>query len=282
MKQQRIAFIGAGNMASCLIGGLIKGGYNPQKIIASNPSPEKLIVLKTKFQINICENNLDAIAEADVIVLCIKPNKMAEVTKELSTKINPKQLTLSIAAGIQTQQIQQWLESKSPVIRCMPNTPSLLGVGASGLFANKFTNAEQKQFAESIMRSVGLTIWVDAEEQVDTVTALSGSGPAYFLLVFEALVKAAQEQGLEEEQAKLLTLQTALGAARMAMESPDSISELRNKVTSPGGTTEYALNVLKQNNLESIFADALAAAKARAEDMSSIFAAGENKAIEQK
>jgi pyrroline-5-carboxylate reductase len=164
----------------------------------------------------------------------------------------------------------------------MPNTPSLLGAGASGLYANKFANAEHKQFAESIMRSIGVTIWVETEEQMDTVTALSGSGPAYFLLIFEALIKAAQAQGLEEEQAKLLTLQTALGAARMAMESKDSISELRRKVTSPGGTTEYALNILKQNNLETTFARALSAAKDRAEEMSGIFAAGENKAIEKK
>jgi len=282
MKQQNIAFIGAGNMASSLIGGLIKGGYEPQKIAASNPSLEKLLALKTTFQINIFEKNSEAIIDADVIVICVKPNKVADVVKEISSTVTENQLIISVAAGIQTQQIEQWLEQKSSIIRCMPNTPSLISVGACGLYANAESTAEQKQCAESIMRSVGVTLWLDTEKQMDTVTALSGSGPAYFLFVFEALVKAAQKQGLNEEQAKLLTLQTALGTARMAMESEDSISTLRHKVTSPGGTTEAALNILKQNNLETIFTEALNSAKARAEEMSDIFAVGKNKAIEQK
>ncbi len=277
-----IAFIGAGNIAASLIGGLINGGYDAAKIIVSNPSFEKLTALKSKFSVNITNDNAEAVKQADVIVLAVKPNKFFDVCSELRNSISKKQLVISVAAGIQTQQIQQWLDNNISVIRCMPNTPCLIGAGASGLFANTVTSKDEREFAESMMRTVGVTIWVDSEEKIDIVTTLSGSGPAYFLLVFECLIKAGTLLGLDEDQARLLTLQTALGATRMALESDNSIIELRHKVTSPGGTTEAALNILQQNQLETIFLEALSAGKNRAKEMAALFALGHNKAIEER
>lgn len=282
MQQPTIAFIGAGNIASSLIGGLINSGYSSNKIFASSPNLDKLIALKTKFQINISESNLIAAKSAEVIILCVKPNKIADVVKELSKIINPQQLILSIAAGITLQQIKQWLVCESPIIRCMPNTPTLIAAGATGLFANEIAKETHRQFAESLMRLVGIIVWVETESQLDIITALSGSGPAYFLFIFEALVEAAQTLGLAEDKAKLLTLQTALGTARMALESKNSLTELCQKVTSPGGTTEAALRVLFDNNINKTLFSTLEAATQRAAEMSSLFAVGTNKALEQK
>lgn len=281
-SQPTLAFIGAGNMASSLIGGLVSGGYDPEKIIVSNPSTEKLLALKSKYSITITNDNLEAVNQADVIILAVKPNKLAQVCQSLKKVVSNKKLIISVAAGIQTHQIQGWLDCNAPIIRCMPNTPTLIGAGATGLFANSVTNDMQRQFAESMLRSVGVTVWVDSEEKIDTITALSASGPAYFLLIFEYLINASVRLGLNENQATLLTLQTALGAARMAMENKDSISELRQRVTSPGGTTEQALQVLQNNALETILLDALTAAKSRAKEMADNFILGNNKAIEKK
>jgi len=280
--QHKIAFIGAGNMAACLIGGLVNGGYDPKTIIASNPSSEKLILLKNKFNINITNDNKEAARQADVIVFAVKPNKIATVCQELSSIVNKDKLIISLAAGIQTKQIHQWLEHSLPIIRCMPNTPALIGSGASALFANENVTRSQKQFAESLLRSVGLCIWIDSEDQIDTITALSGSGPAYFLYIFECFIQSAQKLGLDEADARVLILQTALGAARMAMESKEPIQELRKNVTSPGGTTERALIELEKNKLDQILFDALQAAKDRAKEMSEIFGSSYRKAIEEK
>lgn len=280
-SQPTLAFIGAGNMAASLIGGLVNGGYDPKKIIVSNPSTEKLLALKSKFSIIITNDNLEAAKQADVIILAVKPNKLMLVCQSLKIIISNKKLVISVAAGIQTQQIQQWLDCNVPIIRCMPNTPALIGAGAAGLFANSLTTEAERQFAESMLRSVGVTVWVDSEEKIDTITALSASGPAYFLLIFEYLINASVKLGLDEKQATLLTLQTALGAARMAMEHKDSISELRQRVTSPGGTTEQALNVFKNNALGTILLEALTAAKNRAKEMADDFNLGNNKAIER-
>lgn len=278
--QSTLAFIGAGNIAASLIGGLIESGYDPKKIIVSNPSTEKLVALKTKFAINITNNNLEAAEQAEVIVLTVKPDKVSDVCKSLRAVISKKQLLISVATGIRTQQIQQWLECNMPIIRCMPNTPSLIGAGACGLFANSIATETQQQFAESMMRSVGVTVWVDSEEKIDVITALSASGPAYFLLIFEYLIKIGTQLGLDEDQATLLTLQTALGAARLALESKNSIAELRRKVASPGGTTEQAFKVLQNGQLEMILLDAVTAAKNRAKEITDLFGVGNSKAIE--
>jgi len=272
MEQRTIALIGAGNMTTSLIGGLINDGYDPGKIIVSNPTELKLELLKKSFGIMVTTANQQAALAADVVVIAVKPHVIKEVVIDLVDVIKRKKcLVISIAAGIRTTSLAQWLGSEIPLIRCMPNTPALVGTGATALYANSVVSESQKEIAESIMRAVGISVWVEQEQQLDTVTALSGSGPAYFLLVMEVLSQAAHELGLPADTAKLLTLQTALGAARMALESDDSIEQLRHKVTSPGGTTEQALNVLEENHIGSIFAKAMASAKLRSEELASLF-----------
>ena len=178
-----------------------------------------------------------------------------------------KPLILSIAAGIQEASIQHWLGGKIAIVRAMPNTPALIGCGAAALHANAYVSHEQRNMAESILRSTGITIWLSDESLMDAVTALSGSGPAYFFLMMEALQQAAENQGLPTETARLLTLQTALGAARMAIESGKPLDELRQQVTSKGGTTEKAISILEENHIRAIYQQALDAAKKRAEEL---------------
>lgn len=267
-----IAFIGAGHMARSLIGGLIIDGYPAERLWATNPHPQKLHDLKAKFAINTSENNTAGAAAADVVVLTVKPQNLKIVALELAPLIKTRHpLVISIAAGIRTKDLQQWIGDKTAIVRCMPNTPALVRSGATALFANAEVSTEQKNRAESIMRAVGLTIWLTEENQLDTVTALSGSGPAYFFRIIEAMEKAAIELGLSENAAHLLTLQTALGAARMALESEDSVDKLRKQVTSPGGTTESALQVLEAHNINQVFTDTIRAAQRRSIELAELF-----------
>lgn len=272
MQHATIAFIGAGNMASSLIGGLIADRYDPNKIWASHPNAEKLNYLEEKWGIHTTTDNKTATQHADIVVLCTKPQALKSVTLEIAPALAyAKPLIISIAAGIRTTDLQHWLKNDIAIVRCMPNTPSMIRAGATALFANKYALPAQKNVAESILRAVGITVWVEEEEQLDIVTALSGSGPAYFFLVMEALEQAAIDLGLPTEKAYLLTLQTALGAARMALEANEPVATLRQRVTSPGGTTEHALNVLKQAQLETLFARAVSAAKQRASELAQLF-----------
>jgi len=263
-----IAFIGAGNMGSSLIGGLIQNGYTPNQIWASDPSEEKLRHLKTKFNIGTTQNNDQAIASADVVIFAVKPQVFAQIASALSAKIRLHHpLIMSVAAGIREASIQHWLGGEQAIVRVMPNTPALIGCGASALYANSFVSEAQHELAESIMRAVGVIVWLENEKQMDTVTALSGCGPAYFFLMMEALQAAAEELGLPSETARLLTLETGLGAVRMAIESGATLTELRQRVASPGGSTEKALSVLEENNIRDIYKKALLAAKLRSEEL---------------
>lgn len=264
-----IAFIGAGNMARSLIGGLIADGYDPNCIIATNPNTEKLADIEQQFAVQTSADNLVAIQKADVVVFCLKPVILKEVAQSV-----PKQafahhpLIVTIAAGVRLADLNQWLgDSSLAIVRCMPNTPALLRTGATALFANTNATNEQKDLAESILRAVGLTLWVEQEEMIDVVTALSGSGPAYFFYVIEAMQQAAVQLGLPEDTARLLTLQTALGAARMALESEQNVTELRKLVTSPGGTTEAAISVLDDNDTHNLFLEVMRAAEHRAKEL---------------
>lgn len=269
MKLVTVAFIGGGNMAHSLIGGLLKIGYPATKIWVSDPNPEKLYDLATQYGVHTTDNNQELLAKAEVVVFAVKPQNMQQAVFNAASKIQTnKPLLISIAAGITIQAIQSWLGVELPIIRCMPNTPAIVGSGATALFANSATAAEQKEIAESLMRSVGLTVWLNEEEQLNTVTALSGSGPAYFFLVMEALQQAAEQAGLSKQQARLLTVQTALGSARLALESELSISELRANVTSKGGTTERGVQVLESGSLTELFTKALQAAQQRAIELS--------------
>ena len=268
-----IAFIGAGNMGASLAGGLIADGYDPSLIWMSSPSQAKLEKLKSLLNVNVTTDNKEAVKKADVVVFCVKPQVLKDVCLELSGVIKKAhQLIISIAAGVRESIINQWLGGDAVIVRCMPNTPALIGAGATALFANKKVSEKQHELAESIMRSVGITLWMDAEEKLDAVTALSGSGPAYIFLVIEAMRDAGKKLGLTEKEASLLTLQTAVGASRMALESDSDVKTLREKVTSPGGTTEQALSVFNKNNLKDIFYEAIEAATKRAAELSEVLA----------
>jgi pyrroline-5-carboxylate reductase len=265
----QIAFIGAGNMAGALIGGLLADGVPPHRLIATDPSAEKCAALSAATGIRTLQDNRAAAAEAQTIVLAVKPQVLREVANELAPLVQENQpLVISIAAGIGCASLEAWLGGEAALVRTMPNTPAMIQSGATVLFATNAVSDDQREQAESLMRAVGLTQWIDDESLMDAVTALSGSGPAYFFLVMEAMEDTARELGLAPQTARLLTLQTALGAARMALESSDPPETLRARVTSPGGTTERAIATLEDGGLRDLFARALKAASDRSREIS--------------
>ncbi len=270
MNKLKIGFIGAGNMARSLIGGLIASGLSADNIQTSAPDTEQLNLLANDFGIHTGTDNQASADQCNVIVLAVKPQILKSVCQALRPRRNC--LYLSIAAGIPTSSIQHWLEQKTEagalaIIRAMPNTPALLQTGASALYANHHASETQRESAEAIMRAVGLALWVEDEAQMDAVTALSGSGPAYHFLFMEAMISAAQALGLNETNARLLTIQTAFGAAKMALEIDEEPATLRRKVTSPGGTTERAIQTFQQSGFENLVATALSAAYDRAGEL---------------
>lgn len=267
----RIAFIGGGNMASSLVGGLISNGYAGNLITVAEPDAAKLQQLQQQYGITTTTDNNQAIAEADIVVLAVKPQIMQNVCRAAAEAVQTKQaLIISIAAGIRSSDIDRWLGGNCAIVRCMPNTPALLQSGATGLFANDNVNEEQHRIADAILATAGINLWVDTESLLDAVTAVSGSGPAYFFLMMEAMQKAGEHLGLDPNTAKQLTLHTALGAARMAIESNDTPEVLRTKVTSKGGTTEAAINCFQQNGFEALVNKALSAACHRASELAEI------------
>jgi pyrroline-5-carboxylate reductase len=269
MSHPIITFIGAGNMGSSLISGLINGGHPADKLWAADLSEEKLVHLRDRFQIHTTTDNHQAAQVADVIIFAVKPQIFTSIATPLATDIKPQRtLVISIMAGVREASIQHCLGGNVPIVRTMPNTPALISCGATALFANPYVNAAQHSLAESIMRAVGITVWLQDEKQMDAVTALSGSGPAYFFHFMECLEQVGQELGLPADIAHLLTLQTALGAAKMAIESAAPLAELRRNVTSPGGTTEKALSVFEEKQLRVLVKQALVAAKLRSEELS--------------
>ena len=269
MKHVNIGFIGGGNMAHSLIGGLIADGIEAEHIWVSDPSAERLQQLRQEFSIQCDADNTAVCSACDVIVLAVKPQVLKEVCSGLGSSID-KQLVISIAAGVRGDAICHWLGKKVALVRVMPNTPSLVQAGAAGLYANESVSNAQRDIAESILRAVGMTVWLDNEKALDVVTALSGSGPAYFFYIMESMQAAATELGLDAEQARMLTLQTAFGAAKMALESSVDAAELRRRVTSPGGTTEAAITQFDNDQLRDVIARALQAAAARADELAKI------------
>jgi pyrroline-5-carboxylate reductase len=272
MENLTIAFIGGGNIASSMIGGLIANGIKPEKLLAADSDKIQQQLISEKFGIRVFDVNCDAAKEADVIIFAVKPQVMRTVVKEIAENIKlENKLILSVAAGIKLQSIENWLGQSSAIIRIMPNTPALIQAGASALYANKFTHDKQRNTAETIMRSVGIAIWLDAEEQMNAVTALSGSGPAYFFYFMELIENNAIKMGLNKEDARLLTVETALGAAKMALLSSCDPETLRKQVSSPGGTTEQALNIFIQGKLNELVCNAMNAAKRRSIELSESF-----------
>jgi pyrroline-5-carboxylate reductase len=271
MQTAKITIIGAGNMGASLLGGLVKNGYSPDSIWITDPDTNKLDQLKREFNVKTTTNNLESIQSADVIILAVKPQILNQVATGIASFVQShKPLVLSIAAGVRVDSIQHWLGEGVPIVRAMPNTPALLGCGATALYPNRYVSEKQHNLAESMLRSVGMVVWVDNEKHMDIITALSGSGPAYFFLIMEAMQNAAHQLGLPKDVANSMTLQTAYGAARMALESSEDVVKLRHNVTSPGGTTEQAVRVLEDENIRHIFAKAINKATQRAEELAEI------------
>jgi len=269
MTSKTIAFIGGGNMAASLVSGLVSDDYDPQRIVVSDPDREKLAGLAARFGIRPAVDNRDAVGQADIVVFAVKPQNLKSVAMNIAPEVQARRpLMISIVAGVKEKDIQSWLGNDVTLIRTMPNTPAMLQAGATVLHAGPGVTDDQKNLAESILRAVGLTRWVRDEEKMDAVTALSGSGPAYFFLVMEAMEQVGLDMGLSAETARLLTLQTALGAARMAMESSDGPATLRERVTSPGGTTEKALAVFEAEGIRDLFHRALIGARDRSVELS--------------
>lgn len=258
----RIAFIGGGNMARSLIGGLLARGLAASRIAVSEPVAALRDALSSDFDVTTGEENVAAIQEAEVVVLAVKPQVMRGVCEALAGQTTGK-IIVSIAAGIACAQMAAWLQHEGAIVRCMPNTPALLGVGATGLYATPATTEAQRAVAAALLDAVGLSVWIADEAQMDTVTALSGSGPAYAFLLAEAMQDAAIELGLPPDAARALTRQTLLGAARMLSESDDGAAILRQRVTSPGGTTQAAIESFEADGFRAIVTRALTAAQRR-------------------
>jgi len=275
MTNTTIAFVGAGNMARSLIGGLLEES-SQYRIAAADPDAAQRARLAAAFQIPVSDQNRAATDGADIVVLAVKPQIVRTVCVDLREQLAAQRpLLVSIAAGVRTTDISRWLAYDTAIVRCMPNTPALVRSGATALYANARVSGAQRDSAESLMRAVGTIVWVDEEDALDAVTALSGSGPAYFFAVMEAMEEAAVSMGLSRDQARLLTLETALGAAKMALEAGEAPAQLRANVTSEGGTTQAALQVFAQRALADTLTQAMVAARNRAREIGTQLGADE-------
>jgi len=269
MKTKNIGFIGGGNMAASLVKGLIVSGCSAQQIWVSDVDRDKLQAFASTHKVNVTENNAALISQCEVVVFAVKPQVLRQVALQVATQVQQRQpLIVSIAAGINQHSLSHWLGNNVSIVRCMPNTPALVSTGATALHANANVKAGQRDMAENILRAVGIAVWVADEQHLNAVTEVSGSGPAYFFLLMEAMERCAEDLGLDKNMARLLIQQTALGAAKIALESSESPGQLRSRVTSPGGTTEKALAVFAQGNFQALVSRALFAARDRSKEMS--------------
>jgi pyrroline-5-carboxylate reductase len=268
MSDNTIAFVGGGNMARSLISGLLSGGAAAEQIAVSDPIAAQRELL-AELGVRVFADNEAALTGVEVVVLAVKPQVFGEVLKSLPLK--PSQLLVSIAAGVPIAAMRDWSSPEQPIVRCMPNTPALLGAGITALFASETVDDAGRAQAEAILSAAGRTLWVDEEVKLDAVTAVSGSGPAYFFYLMESMIEAGLEQGLDAETATVLTLETAYGAALMARERTDTPAELRANVTSPGGTTAAAIGALDDAGASATIRCALAAAGARSKTLAEEF-----------
>lgn len=268
MSTATIGFIGGGNMAASIIGGLLTSGVDARQLRAGDPSKESLDRLASLGPITTSQDNLDIIPGCDVLVMAVKPQLMKVVCAGIADTVQAsKPLIISIAAGVTSDSLNHWLGGNLAIVRCMPNTPALLRCGATGLFANTAVSEIQRQQAQQILDAVGLALWVEQESELDAVTAVSGSGPAYFFLMMEAMQASGEALGLSPDVAKQLSQQTALGAARMALESDVDVAELRRRVTSPKGTTERAITIFEDGGFRALVQQALQGAADRADEL---------------
>ena len=265
----KIAFLGGGNMAAALVGGLLAKGYPASDLSVIELVAQARENLAARYKVHVSEAPDAATFAADTLVLAVKPQDMRKAVAPLAGKLR-HQLVVSIAAGIRLEDLCRWLDGHTRLVRVMPNTPALIGEGMAGLFARPEVSAEERKGAESILGAVGKTVWVEDEALIDPVTAVSGSGPAYVFYFIEALEKAGVELGLAPEAARALAIQTFVGAAKLAAESPEAPGVLRERVTSKGGTTEAALKVFAAEDLAGRIGKALKAASDRGAELGQI------------
>ena len=264
-----ISFIGGGNMARALTSGLLRNHHSSERLCVSDPNNEARDFFATQG-VCVLSDNSQAIEHAEIIVLAVKPQALHEVAQALAPALRPEQLVISIAAGVRIDTLHRWLGGHSRIVRAMPNTPALVQAGATGLYAPSEVSADERALAESLLRAVGVCVWVPSEALLDSVTALSGSGPAYAFLVMEAMQTAGEKLGLDAATARLLTLETLFGAARLALESNEDPATLRARVTSKGGTTERGIAALEHAGLVAAFEHALEAARSRAAELATL------------
>jgi len=268
LREKKVAFIGCGNMGSALVSGTLKSGLiSKDKVLATDVRPERLKYIREREGIPTTESNREAVEKSDVIVLAVKPQVIGQVLSEIREVVTGNKIIISIAAGITTGFIEKALGREVAVVRVMPNTPCLLGAGASGISPGKYAGEEEEAIAEEMMRGVGIVVKVP-EEMLDAVTALSGSGPGYIFYIVELLVEAGMELGLSEDDARKLVGQMILGAARMVMETGESPQVLKDRVASPGGTTEAALRYLEEKGFQKILIAAVKEAAKRSKELS--------------
>jgi pyrroline-5-carboxylate reductase len=268
----RIAFIGGGNMTTSLVGGLVRRGTDPATLLVSDPVPAQLERLARDFGVRGSADNLATIRDAELVVLAVKPQQMAGVARAIASELaGRRRVVVSIAAGIRLADLARWLGEGVPAVRAMPNRPALIGAGITALFAGDGVTDQDRATVEQLMRAAGETVWLDDESQMDVVTAVSGSGPAYFFLLIEALEAAGVEHGLPQATARRLAVATAQGAGRRAAESDESPAVLREQVTSKGGTTAAALEVLESSAVRAIFHHAVSAATRRSGELAREF-----------
>lgn len=273
--KKRIAFVGGGNMATCLVGGLIHRGAMAATIVVADPADTQRERLERELGVQTDSSNASAVREADVIVLAVKPQQMAEAARSIAPIVAARRpLVISIAAGIRLADLARWLGPGVPLVRTMPNLPALIDAGVTALYAAPDVGEEARADAEAILATCGKTVWVDREELMDVVTAVSGTGPAYFFLLLEVLQAAAVELGIDPVTARTLCIETAQGAGEMAARSPVDPATLRLQVTSKGGTTAAAMDVLEAAGMRAIFARAVAAAAHRSSELAQEFGAG--------
>ena len=263
-----IGFIGAGNMAYALIKGLLSNGFDAKNINVSDSNDELLIKRQSELNITTYSDNVSLLDNSDIVIFAVKPQVLSMVCLELKNNVKPNHLFVSIVAGIRGNDINRWLGGNFALVRTMPNTPALFQSGVTGLFANELVSNQQKELVTSILSSVGECFWVDEEKLIDAITAISGSGPAYFFLLMQSITQAATALGLDEKTANSLSIQTSLGASLMATKSGKDSKTLRKEVTSPNGTTQAAIESFQDQNFEGIVAAATRAAYDRARQLS--------------
>ena len=265
-----IAFIGGGNMATSLIGGLVAAGWDPADIAVAEPDAERRRELVDRFGVQAEAEAYRVVGGKDIVVLAVKPQILEGVATELGPFLadtETKPLVISVAAGIPLAKLRYWLDADLPLVRVMPNTPSLVGAGVSALYAGPEVGSDGHASAEAVMAAAGTTVWVPKEEHMDVVTAVSGSGPAYFFLILEAIEEAAVAEGLDRHTARTLAIQTAKGAAALAESGDEAPAALRARVTSPGGTTAQGVAALERGGVRTALADAVSAAARRSREL---------------